>query len=52
MKKETTGTKRILGRKLAKELATEDMKKVMGGAGTISCSAGSDDDCDERIFVY
>lgn len=53
MKKETNGTKRILGRQLAKELSTEDMKNVMGGAGTISCSAGADDDCDiDRQMQY
>lgn len=50
MKKEMNETKRILGRKLAKELSKEDMKNVIGGSGTISCSAGMDDDCDvDRI---
>jgi hypothetical protein len=46
MKKEMNETKRILGRKLAKELSSEDMKNVMGGAGTICCSGGVGDDCD------
>jgi len=41
-KKEST--KRILGRKLAKELSSEDMKMVVGG--TTSCSPCADD-CDQ-----
>jgi hypothetical protein len=39
--------KRILGRRLAKELTAEDMKMVTGGS--TSCSPCADD-CDENQF--
>lgn len=45
MKKEKKDEKRILGRKLAKELSAEDMKMVTGG--TTSCSPCADD-CDRQ----
>jgi natural product precursor len=38
------GVKRILGRRLAKELSSQDMKMVVGG--TTSCSPCADD-CDQ-----
>ena len=41
------GASRILGRKLAKEVSTEDMKRVVGGANTISWAGGSPGDIDE-----
>jgi hypothetical protein len=41
---EKEGTRRILGRRLARELSPEDMKMVMGG--TTSCSPCADD-CDQ-----
>ena len=36
--------RRILGRKLAKELTSKQLKNVAGG--TTSCSGGCADDCD------
>lgn len=44
---EKNEAKRILGRKLAKELSAEDMKMVTGG--TTSCSPCADD-CDQDNF--
>jgi hypothetical protein len=41
---EKENAKRILGRRLARELSTEDMKMVVGG--TTSCSPCADD-CDQ-----
>lgn len=46
MKKEQV-EKRILGRKLAQKLSSEDMKMVVGG--TTSCSPCADD-CDVSSF--
>ena len=46
MKKENgENKKRILGRKLAKELTAEDLQLVAGG--TTSCSDCRGDDCDQ-----
>lgn len=36
--------RRILGRRVAKELSADDLHSVTGG--TTSCSSGSADDCD------
>jgi hypothetical protein len=39
--------KRILGRRLAREVSSEDMKRVVGGAATISYAGGYPGDIDE-----
>ena len=44
MKKNEKESKRILGRRLSKELSAKDMKMVIGG--TTSCSPCADD-CDQ-----
>lgn len=52
MKKEMNETKRILGRKLARDISAEDMKKIFGGAPGVSVSGGDADDCDFPPPVY
>lgn len=47
MKKQDEDKRRILGRKLAKELTTKELKDVAGG--TTSCSGGCADDCDAAM---
>ncbi|MGH1344190.1 MAG: hypothetical protein ACRBN8_21705 [Nannocystales bacterium] len=47
-KNETATGSRILGRRLAKEMTSEEIHSVTGG--TTSCSCGGADDCDQQAF--
>lgn len=40
--------KRILGRRLAKELSSDELHSITGG--TTSCSCGGADDCDQQAL--
>lgn len=45
MQKTKKQPERILSRKLAKTLTTEQLRGIAGGSGTVSCSPCADD-CD------
>ncbi len=52
MKVEKKQVRRSLERRLAKELSNEQLEKAVGGGGTVSCSCGCADDCDEPFNDY
>ncbi|PRQ02920.1 hypothetical protein ENSA5_18580 [Enhygromyxa salina] len=44
--KNKDNSNRILGRRLAKELSSDELHSITGG--TTSCSCGGADDCDQQ----